>query len=142
MDIRGVCVWHDAELDPPPECLAGERVLVYIERNAWPDGCDEPVRKREVDIGWHVDGRWHVDGVGKGLRVLFWMPLPKPPKTGDHVILKTAYANPEWEGDPANGYWKVCGECRGTIPDTAETCPHCGCRIDWTGWVGSGGAYR
>ena len=91
MKIDEIHIWHDAKLDPPPEYAAGERVLVCIERDAWKDGCDEPVRKRDIDIGWHIDGRWHVDGVGKGLRVLFWMPLPKWPHVGDFVILESAW---------------------------------------------------
>lgn len=39
---------------------------------------------------------------------------------------------PEWEGDPANGYWLVCGECHGQIGVSKGICKHCGARIDWT----------
>lgn len=37
----------------------------------------------------------------------------------------------EQEGDPSNGYWKVCGECHGIIGDADVFCKHCGREIDW-----------
>lgn len=58
----------------------------------------------------------------------------------DMVIKQEAYevifpdglgTEPEWEGDPANGYWLVCGECHGWIGGAKENCPHCGAKIDW-----------
>lgn len=57
----------------------GIPVLAYYERNAWPEGCNAPVRKKEIGVGWHVDGRWHVDGCSKVVGIA-WMPLPEPPK--------------------------------------------------------------
>ena len=57
----------------PPECIS---VLVYIERDAWKNG--KLVRKKAVDIGWHVGGSWHVD-MCTGVVCIAWMPLPKPP---------------------------------------------------------------
>ena len=47
---------------------------------------------------------------------------------------KTAETMPEWEGDPGNGYWKVCGECHGQIREEWKYCPHCGYLINWHGW--------
>lgn len=55
-------------------------VLIYYERNAWPDGADYPVRKREIGIGFcGGPDRWHVDHCS-GVDGLAWMPLPEPPK--------------------------------------------------------------
>ena len=55
----------------------GKNVLVYIERNAY--RFDEIIRKREIAIGWHIDGRWHVDGCSKVVG-FWWQELPEPPK--------------------------------------------------------------
>ena len=55
----------------------GKNVLVYIERNAY--RFDEIIRKREIAIGWHMEGRWHVDGCS-GVVGLYWQELPEPPK--------------------------------------------------------------
>ena len=57
----------------------GIPVLAYYERNAWPEGCNAPVRKKEIGVGWHVDGMWHVDGCSKVVGIA-WIPLPEPPK--------------------------------------------------------------
>ena len=57
----------------------GEPVLAYYERNAWPYGSDTAVRKKEIGIGWHVDGMWHVDGCSKVVGIA-WMPIPEPPE--------------------------------------------------------------
>lgn len=55
-------------------------VLIYYERNAWPDGADYPVRKREIGIGFcGGPDRWHVDHCS-GVDGLAWMPLPEPPE--------------------------------------------------------------
>ena len=56
----------------------GENVLVYIERDAWGDG-NEPHRKKEIAIGYHVNGHWYVDGCNN-VTGLYWMSLPKEPK--------------------------------------------------------------
>ena len=63
---------------------SGEPVLAYYERNAWPDGSDTAVRKKEIGIGWHVDGMWHVDGCNKVVGIA-WMPLPYPPYVNQTV---------------------------------------------------------
>lgn len=55
----------------------GKDVLVYIERNAY--RFDEIIRKREIAIGWHIEGRWHVDGCS-GVIGFYWRELPEPPK--------------------------------------------------------------
>ena len=55
----------------------GKDVLVYIERNAY--RFDEVIRKREIAIGWHIEGRWHVDGCSKVVG-LYWQELPELPK--------------------------------------------------------------
>ena len=57
----------------------GFSVLVYYERNAWPNRRNVPIRKKEVGVGWQCDGKWHVDGCSKVVGIA-WMPLPKPPK--------------------------------------------------------------
>ena len=56
----------------------GETVLVYIERAAWGDD-GYAKRKKEIAIGWQIDGRWHVDGCMR-VKGLYWMPLPGPPE--------------------------------------------------------------
>ena len=56
-----------------------DNVLVYYERNAWPDGADSPIRKREIGVGFcGWPDRWHVDGCSK-VKGIAWMPLPEPP---------------------------------------------------------------
>lgn len=57
---------------------ATEDVLVFMERDAWGDG-DEVIRKREVGIGYQIQGRWHVDGCSRVIG-LYWQYLPEPPK--------------------------------------------------------------
>ena len=56
---------------------AGQNVLVYMERDAWPDSgyC----RKRDIEKGWQINGVWHCDGCSRVLG-LFWMPLPELPE--------------------------------------------------------------
>lgn len=56
----------------------GKNVLVYIERNAYYRN-GEIARKREIAIGWHIEGRWHVDGCSKVVG-FYWQELPEPPK--------------------------------------------------------------
>ena len=58
-----------------------ENVLVYIERDSWPDDAITPVRKREIEIGWQTKGDWHADMCSRPI-ALAWMPLPEPPKEG------------------------------------------------------------
>lgn len=56
-----------------------ENVLAWIERDAWIDGRDEPIKVQECAIGWHIDGRWHFDGYcGSTTECIAWMPLPEP----------------------------------------------------------------
>ena len=62
----------------PEDCTD---VLAYIERNAWGDG-DAPYRKREIAIGYHVNGLWHVDGCS-GVDCISWQALPEPPEDGE-----------------------------------------------------------
>lgn len=62
----------------PEDCTD---VLAYIERNAWGDG-DAPHRKREIAIGYHVNGLWHVDGCSR-VDCISWQALPEPPKDGE-----------------------------------------------------------
>ena len=38
---------------------------------------------------------------------------------------------PELEGDPANGYWTVCGECHGTLNRRDKFCHECGRKVLW-----------
>jgi len=65
----------------PEEC---ENVLAWIERDAWFDFHDEPIRVQECAIGWHVEGRWHFDGYAGGTTEgIAWMPLPEPYKRGE-----------------------------------------------------------
>lgn len=59
----------------PENCVD---VLAYIERMAWGDG-DAPYRKREIAIGYHVNGLWHVDGCSH-VDCNAWMPLPELPE--------------------------------------------------------------
>lgn len=68
--------WISVKDRLPAEC---ENVLVYIERDAWPESgyC----RKKDIEKGWHIEGRWHVDGC-MGVIGLYWMPMPEPPKEG------------------------------------------------------------
>lgn len=37
------------------------------------------------------------------------------------------------EGDPHNGYWYVCEECRHSVDWKMEKCPCCGRRLNWNG---------
>ena len=37
----------------------------------------------------------------------------------------------EWEGDPRNGYWPVCGACHGVIGTSDRFCRHCGAGVKW-----------
>ena len=37
----------------------------------------------------------------------------------------------EWEGDPRNGYWPVCGACHGVIGTSDRFCRHCGTEVKW-----------
>ena len=37
------------------------------------------------------------------------------------------------EGDPHNGYWYVCEECRHIVNWKMEKCPCCGRRLNWNG---------
>lgn len=39
-----------------------KQVLIYIERDAWVDGIDYPIRKTEVAIGLFVCGSCYVEG--------------------------------------------------------------------------------
>lgn len=64
----------------PEEC---EDVLAWIERDAWVEGNDYPIRKQEHNIGWHIEGRWHFDGLSHTAKCLAWMPLPEPYKRGE-----------------------------------------------------------
>ena len=41
------------------------------------------------------------------------------------------YAAVDIEGDPRNGYWYVCDECRYTINWKEEKCPNCKRRLNW-----------
>jgi len=56
-----------------------EDVLVYIERDSWPDDAITPVRQKGIEIGWHTKGDWHVDMCARPI-ALAWMPLPEPPE--------------------------------------------------------------
>lgn len=67
--------WINVEERLPEE---DETVLVYIERAAWGDD-GYAKRKKEIAIGWQIDGRWHVDGCMR-VKGLYWMPLPGPPE--------------------------------------------------------------
>lgn len=68
-------VWISVK-DRLPE--ATKNVLVYMERNAWREN-GKRYRKKEIGIGWQINGHWHVDGVSEVI-AFYWMPLPKPPK--------------------------------------------------------------
>ena len=37
------------------------------------------------------------------------------------------------EGDPHNGYWYVCDECRYPVNWKMDVCPNCKRRLDWHG---------
>ena len=67
--------WVSVREGLPKNCAD---VLAYIERNAWGDG-DAPYRKREIAIGYHVNGLWHVDWCS-GVDCIAWMPLPQAPE--------------------------------------------------------------
>lgn len=69
--------WIHCSESLPEEC---ENVLGWIERDAWVDGNDYPIRKQEAAIGWHIKGRWHFDGYSGTTECLAWMPLPEPYK--------------------------------------------------------------
>ena len=70
--LRGKA-WTMIEDGLPEDCV---HVLVYFERNAWIDG--KIIRRRDIENGWHVDGKWHVDGCS-GVVGIAWMPLPDAP---------------------------------------------------------------
>lgn len=55
----------------------GERVLAYIERDAWHGG--EHYRKKDIEVGGCFNGMWHADFCS-GVDGIAWMPLPEPPK--------------------------------------------------------------
>ena len=76
-DVRPV-EWISVTERLPEDCTD---VLAYIERNAWGVG-DAPHRKREIAIGYHVNGLWHVDGCSK-VDCISWQALPPPPKDGE-----------------------------------------------------------
>ena len=42
-------------------------------------------------------------------------------------------ADVDIEGDPHNGYWYVCEECRHIVDWKMEKCPCCGRRLNWNG---------
>lgn len=69
--------WISVQDKLPKDC---ERVLVYMERDAW-DRKGKFRRKKDIEKGWQIDGVWHVDGCSRVLG-LYWMPLPEPPKEG------------------------------------------------------------
>ena len=92
-------VWHDAKLDPPPvdkerdfrgnisfsECVLVAVRHEYKDGTAWTDVWIDQYTK---------DGKWLVSDVPDNEltnTVLFWMPLPKIPKVGDNVIIKTEW---------------------------------------------------
>ena len=54
-------------------------VLAYIERDSWGNGKNRPTKKREIAIAYYGGGNWHA-GTRSGVRCLYWMPLPAPPK--------------------------------------------------------------
>ena len=55
-----------------------ESVLIYEERNAWVDGKDYPIRKKEIAIGiFSPDGFCNVYGCSR-VKPIAWMPLPEP----------------------------------------------------------------
>lgn len=56
----------------------GKNVLVYIERNAYYRN-GVVARKREIAIGWHIEGSWHVDECS-GVVGICWQGLPELPK--------------------------------------------------------------
>ena len=62
----------------------GEDVLAWIERDAWVEDNDYPIREQEHCIGWQINGRWHFDGLSSSAKCLAWMPLPEPPKEATH----------------------------------------------------------
>ena len=70
--------WISVKDRLPNDC---ERVLVYMERDAW-DRKGKFRRKKDIEKGWQIDGVWHVDGCSRVLG-LYWMPLPEPPKEGE-----------------------------------------------------------
>ncbi len=58
----------------------GDYVLLYYKRDAWNKRGD-CVKKKEMGVGWQINGLWHVDGCS-GVEGIAWMKLPKPPKVG------------------------------------------------------------
>ena len=66
--------WISAKENLPED---GECVLAWFSRNSW--ATDKKSRKKDMDVGWQVDGLWHVDGCS-GVSVIAWMQLPEPPK--------------------------------------------------------------
>jgi len=81
-----VCVnWHDAKLDPPPD---GQTVLcVKQNKKGLKDYC---FGRRYSDQKQYNDG-WTTGGGCNN--VIFWMPLPDIPETGDVVITETGWLN-------------------------------------------------
>lgn len=83
-------------------------VLMYIERDAWVDGHDNPIRKKEVAIGnVSPDGSCYVDGCS-GVVPIAWMPLPEAPGPCEYK-----------DGDKT--WQKRCGSCIGSGSRKANT---------------------
>ena len=67
--------WIPISEKAPEDCTD---VLLYMERDSWVYGTDQPVRKTEVNIGFYCDGSFYVVGCSN-VKAIAWMPLPEAP---------------------------------------------------------------
>lgn len=79
-------VWHDALLDPPPN---GEIVLCVKQNQKGDRNLCFGSYWRERFHDDNYDDRWVTSGGCR--KIIFWMPLPKIPGTGDSVIIETGW---------------------------------------------------
>ena len=86
-------VWHDANLDPPPD----NALALGVRRLS--DSKDYCFVRYEGDgRGWHIATDDCMEKADDN-EVLFWMPLPKIPTIGDNVIIETKWIKRQ-EVDP------------------------------------------
>lgn len=68
-------IWHDAQTDPPTE--NGEYQCYYEYYRYGNYNC----MYRTMDRGQFFNGQWSGEPTrGRNTKVLYWMPLPKPPE--------------------------------------------------------------